>query len=147
VTNASPPVATQPVLEPEATADLAPLPGVSKTPQTTAATCRDCRHRRLIADGSEFVCGVGKVREFQSVRDDWGKANGCDSFSQPRADKPVVNARECLFTLHGQPQRGQISSVLIDWTALTVRAVVIDHDSGQVQVPVSQVQIFQEGKP
>jgi hypothetical protein len=143
VTNTSPPVATQPALEPEATADPALLPEVSPAPQT-AASCRNCRHRHLVADGSEFVCSAGLFRDFRAVRDDWGKANGCDSFSLPRADKPVVNARECRFTLHGQPQRGQISRVLIDWTALTVRAVVIDHDSGQVQLPVSQVQIFQE---
>jgi hypothetical protein len=134
-------VATQPALESQATAD--PAPPVTPAPQTDAS-CRDCRHRRLVTDGSEFVCIAGQFREFKPLRDDWGKANGCDSFSLSRADKPVVNACECQFKLHGEAKRGQISSVLIDWQALTVKAVIIDHDTGQTQVPVSLVKIFQE---
>jgi hypothetical protein len=123
----------------------APLPEV-KPISPAQASCRDCRHRHLVADGSEFVCSAGMVREFKSVRDDWGKTHNCGSFSLPRADQRVVNSRECIFTLRGQSQRGQISSVLIDWQALTLKAVVIDHDSGQTQVPVSQVQILQAAR-
>jgi len=59
----------------------------------------------------------------------------------------IINPKlkQCEFICNGKLKKGTVSGVLFDWKRMTIAAVLIDYDTGQTQVPASNVWLIDEG--
>jgi hypothetical protein len=56
----------------------------------------------------------------------------------------TVNPKECSIEIQGKAIAGQIVAVSMDWQLGTVKAAIVNHADGQVQLPMSKVILIQD---
>jgi transcription antitermination factor NusG len=56
----------------------------------------------------------------------------------------TVNPKECSIEIQGKAIAGQIVAVSMDWQLGTVKAAIVNHANGQVQLPMSKVTLIQD---